>query len=79
MKVFSLSELAGKTPEENAEIYSMVDCIEDLWQHIAAMFREQDEAIKVRNNNWFPRPKEIYSNHRLSGERYLWRSIYLFL
>ncbi len=51
MRVFSLSDLAGKTPEENAEIYSMVDCIEDLWQHIAAMFREQDEAIKVYNNN----------------------------
>ncbi len=43
--------LAGKNAEENAEIYSMVDCVEDLWQHIAALFRVQDEAKKVNFPN----------------------------
>ncbi len=41
------ADLAGKSAEENAEIYSIVDCVEDLWNHIATLFRVPDEARKV--------------------------------
>lgn len=39
--------LAGGTAEENADIDSIVDCVEDVWHQIIPVFREQDEERKV--------------------------------
>ena len=39
--------LAGTTPTENAELFSLVECVEDLWLNIISFFREKDETRKV--------------------------------
>ena len=39
--------LAGASPLENAELFSLVECVEDLWLKIFAFFWEKDEARKV--------------------------------
>ena len=39
--------LAGASPIENAELFSLVECVEDLWLRISAFFWEKDEARKV--------------------------------
>ena len=39
--------LAGASPIENAELFSLVECVEDLWLKISAFFWEKDEARKV--------------------------------
>lgn len=40
--------LAGANPLENAELFSLVECVEDLWLKIFNFFWEKDEARKVR-------------------------------
>lgn len=39
--------LAGANPLENAELFSLVECVEDLWLKISAFFWEKDETRKV--------------------------------
>ena len=39
--------LAGDSPLENAELFSLVECVEDLWLKISAFFWEKEETRKV--------------------------------
>ena len=39
--------VAGSGAASNAEIYSIVDCVEDLWQHMFPVIREWDETRRV--------------------------------
>ena len=39
--------LAGDSPLENAELFSLVECVEDLWLKIFTFFWEKDETRKV--------------------------------
>ena len=39
--------VAGSGAASNAEIYSIVDCVEDLWQHMFPVIRERDETRRV--------------------------------
>lgn len=42
-----LAGLAGSSDLENAEIFSVVDVVEDLWTRIFSFFWEKDEVKKV--------------------------------
>lgn len=39
--------LDGTSSEENAQLFAIVECVEDLWVRIAAFFWEQDEQRKA--------------------------------
>lgn len=45
--------LAGATPIENAELFSIVECVEDLWLKISSFFWEKDEARQAAAKKQF--------------------------
>ena len=40
--------LAGDTAIENAELFALVECVEEVWLKISSFFWENDESRKVR-------------------------------
>lgn len=55
MTISPSSDLAGTNEIENAEIYSIIDALEVLWERLVLYFYERDDKKKVYTRLYYIR------------------------